>query len=371
MASYGYDANGNMATKTDGSNFWRYSWDYENRLTQASTRKQAVRYKYDALGRRVQRIVGFGNENTKFIYDGEDVLADDDAGTLTKYQNGLGIDDKLRVQTGGDVKYLLSDHVGSTNGLTDPTGSLTASTGYDAFGNATNSSFPSRYQFTGREYDGFSGHYYYRARFYDANLGRFISEDPIGFGGGDINLYGYVKNRPINRTDPLGLWDPGDWEAARQAAVTAAGAGGLAAGAGPYVAVGAGGLAVGYGIGYYPGQLTANAPWNPFVYGPFNPFGIPYNPYAAPQAAPQTASKPACQPVRQSTPFYRNPPLPAPFSSPNDDDPDDRRCKSQYEDDVAACRRLTRPADRAVCYAQAMERYANCLARRPLGPFPW
>ena len=83
----------------------------------------------------------------------------------------------------------VADHLGSTNGLTDGTGALTASTSYDSFGNPTGS-LPTRYQFTGREYDADAGLQYSRARWYDPNLGRFISEDAIGFGGGDINLYG-------------------------------------------------------------------------------------------------------------------------------------------------------------------------------------
>jgi len=167
-------------------------------------RKQRVRYLYDALGRRVQRYIVGGKENTKFIYDGEDVLVDDNNGTLTKYLNGEGIDNKLRSQTGNDVKYFLADHLGSTNGLTDASGNLTEQTSYDSFGNAT-TNLSTRYQFTGREYDNFTGLHYYRARFYDANLGRFISEDPIGFAGGDINLYGYVRNNSLNNIDPRGL----------------------------------------------------------------------------------------------------------------------------------------------------------------------
>lgn len=166
--------------------------------------KQSVRYKYDALGRRVQRYLVGNRENTKFIYEGQDVLADDNAGTLTKYLNGPGIDNKLRQTTGSSTSYFLADHLGSTNGLTDQTGLLTSSNSYDSFGNPTNSSFPTRYQFTGREYDSFTSLQYNRARFYDPKLGRFISEDPIGFTGGDINLYGYVRNRPTLYTDPLG-----------------------------------------------------------------------------------------------------------------------------------------------------------------------
>ena len=107
--------------------------------------------------------------------------------------------------TASTTSYFLTDHLGSTNGLADSSGNLTASTNYDAFGNATNADFPTRYQFTGRELDNFTGLHYYRARFYDANLGRFISEDPIGLRYG-INLYSYVENQPNHFSDPLGLF---------------------------------------------------------------------------------------------------------------------------------------------------------------------
>ena len=204
-ATYGSDPNGSMTTKGEGSNFWRYTWDYENRMGAASSRKQSVRYKYDALGRRVQRAaIGGKEENTKFIYDGQDVIADDNGGSLTKYQNGPGIDNKLRQITGSSTSYFLSDHLGSTNGLTDSTGALTSQTAYDSFGNQTGT-IATRYGFTGRERDDATGLMYYRARFYDPNLGRFISEDPIGFAGGDLNLYGYVSNSPGSFTDPSGL----------------------------------------------------------------------------------------------------------------------------------------------------------------------
>jgi RHS repeat-associated protein len=99
--------------------------------------------------------------------------------------------------------------------LADATGAVTASNSYNSFGNPTNTSFPSRYQYTGREFDPFTGLQFSRARWYDPNLGRFISEDPIGFGGGDINLYGYVWNSPLGFIDPMGLdgWgnDAADW----------------------------------------------------------------------------------------------------------------------------------------------------------------
>lgn len=134
-----------------------------------------------------------------------DVVADDNAGVLTKYQNGLGIDNKLKVSINGTANYFLADHLGSTIGLTDASGNLTEQTSYDGFGNATNN-LSTRYQYTGREYDNFTGLYFYRNRWYDGNLGRFISEDPIGLGGG-INQFAYVGNNSINGTDPTGLYE--------------------------------------------------------------------------------------------------------------------------------------------------------------------
>lgn len=81
-------------------------------------------------------------------------------------------------------------------------------TNYDSFGNAT-SNLSTRYQYTGREYDEFSGLFYYRARWYDSNLGRFLSEDPIGFRGGNSNLFAYVVNNPLNFVDYFGLFPDG------------------------------------------------------------------------------------------------------------------------------------------------------------------
>jgi RHS repeat-associated protein len=206
-AAYSYDANGNMSIKAEGSDMWRFGWDHENRVVTAATRRNSVRYKYDALGRRIERNFGFGREHTKYTYDGPDTLVEDNKGTITKYINGSGIDSKLSARTGATSLYFLSDHLGSTNGLADSTGALTSQTAYDSFGNPI-SNLATAYQFTGREYDSFSGFYYYRARFYDPKIGRFISEDPIGFSGGDINIYIYTHSNPINKTDPYGLIDP-------------------------------------------------------------------------------------------------------------------------------------------------------------------
>jgi len=286
-ANYAYDANGNTVSKAEGKELWRFTWDYENRLTIASTRKQSIRYRYDALGRRVQRYFVGTKENTKFIYDGQDVLVDDNNGVLTKYQNGSGIDNKLKVSTNGTAKYFLADHLGSTSGLVDASGNLTEQTSYDSFGNAS-TNLSTRYQFTGREFDNFTGLHYYRARWYDGNLGRFISEDPIGLAGG-INQFAYSGNNSVNRTDPSGLYSDGREEVI--AAIVAEAARIVTIpGVGQIIIYGAPAFALGYAIGYGPGQLSARL---------FYPDQFPDT-----QTQPETCPipKPKPQPVPTPTP---------------------------------------------------------------------
>ena len=81
-------------------------------------------------------------------------------------------------------------------------GGITKGIAYDSFGDGAGN-VRTRYAYTGRERDELTGLYYYRARWYDAQVGRFISEDPIGFGGG-INFYAYTANNPVNAVDPTG-----------------------------------------------------------------------------------------------------------------------------------------------------------------------
>ena len=118
--------------------------------------------------------------------------------------NGLGIDDHLRqTNTTTGVSYFLTDHLGTTTTLTDASGNVVETPSYDSFGNNSGST-RTRYTYTGRERDADTGLLYYRARFYDPAVGRFISEDPIGLFGG-VNQYSYVRNDALRANDPLGL----------------------------------------------------------------------------------------------------------------------------------------------------------------------
>jgi RHS repeat-associated protein len=165
-----------------------------------------VTYKYDALGRRIQRSPS-NAATVNYVNDGEDVIEDrSTSGTsLTRYLNGLGIDNKIRQkdQSSGATYYFHGDQVGSTVMLTDASGSVAEQISYSPFGVTAGSNL-TRFEYTGRERDSITGWNYYRARWYDADVGRFMGEDPIAFGGGN-NWYAYVDNNPLNATDPSGM----------------------------------------------------------------------------------------------------------------------------------------------------------------------
>lgn len=204
--SFGYDTNGNQLSKTDASESWTYSWDYENRMKQASlSGGVSTNYSYDALDRRIQRTSSVSG-TTKFVYDGTDVVRDLDGigNTSADYLNAPGVDNKLRQTVGGTASYFIKDHIETTRALANASGDIAFSLNYDVFGNVTGGSAPTRYTFTGREQDGETNTMHYRARSYDPQRGRFLSTDPIGLSGG-INLYTYVSNRPTVFRDPNGL----------------------------------------------------------------------------------------------------------------------------------------------------------------------
>jgi RHS repeat-associated protein len=107
----------------------------------------------------------------------------------------------------GDTQWALTDHQGSVRDVIDNSGAVLNHLVYDSFGQVTSESDPAvdfRFGYTGRELDAETELMYYRARYFDPAAGTFVSEDPLGFGAGDENLYRYVFNSPTNFTDPDG-----------------------------------------------------------------------------------------------------------------------------------------------------------------------
>jgi RHS repeat-associated protein len=205
---YKYDDEGNLQEKKElvSGNITNYEWDYRNRLTKVSSAGQTVEYQYDAEDRRVGKVIN-GVTKEKYIYDGQDIaLVVNSAGTITeRYLYGSGVDNVLSREANGQVTWSLGDKQGSIVDLVNEQGEVVNHFVYDSFGNRTEAtSADFRFGYTGRELDAETGLYYYRARYYDAAIGRFISEDPIGFSAGDTNLYRYVGNNATNYTDPSG-----------------------------------------------------------------------------------------------------------------------------------------------------------------------
>lgn len=110
------------------------------------------------------------------------------------------------MEQGGQYYYYHADGLGSIVAITDAAHAVVQSYEYDSYGMIKPStSFANSFTFVGKEWDRETGLSRMGVRYYDFMEGRFVSKDPIGFAGGDTNLYGYVQNNPINFTDPTGL----------------------------------------------------------------------------------------------------------------------------------------------------------------------
>jgi RHS repeat-associated protein len=200
--TYEYDANGNLIEKDDGTDVWTYEWDAENKLKKVLKNAATIAtFAYDPLGRRVEKVAG-GTTKT-FTYDWVDILRES-AGATTYYVHGPGIDEPLAKEVSGSTTYYHADALGSVLKLTDATGDVTHEYRYDPYGKIEAGSTQAGYSFSGREWDPEVQLYFFRARYYDPHLGRFLQEDPIGFRGG-LNWYAYVGGNPVMRVDPFGL----------------------------------------------------------------------------------------------------------------------------------------------------------------------
>jgi len=213
---YLYDDEGNIIRRTrraDGE-YTVFSYDHSNALTSAIRHAMGgavistVDFVYDVRGRRMGKVVDGVASYSHYLDD--HVWADFDSSQqiTSRYMFGDRIDSILaRNRLGEGAQLYLSDRLGSVMDRVSISGATTNTLQYRAFGGvASESGTGDRYKFTGRELDSETGLYYYRARYYDPKLGRFMSEDPLRFDAGDTNLYRYVGNGPGNGVDPSGMF---------------------------------------------------------------------------------------------------------------------------------------------------------------------
>ncbi|MDQ1833109.1 DUF6861 domain-containing protein [Massilia scottii] len=234
---YDYDAHGNLSEKLVGRHTrMRFEWNAAHQLVKAVvTRKagdaaptvQTVKYVYDPFGRRIAKRDSFGV--TRFAWDGNRLLCETRAShTRTYFYEPASFVPLAQIDSGGSAEpqepslrgrlhYLHTDHLGTPRELTDAGGNLSWSGSYrawgnvltvdmaapaaDALGGALEQAQPIRFQ--GQYHEAETGLHYNRFRYYDPDIGRFVSQDPIGLAGG-FNTYQYAPN-PVTWIDPAGL----------------------------------------------------------------------------------------------------------------------------------------------------------------------
>jgi RHS repeat-associated protein len=197
--AFSYDLNGNFT----GDGVRAYEWNPRNELAFVTGPVNAT-FAYDGLGRRRSKTLA--GTTKQFLYDGQNPVQEVTSGTPTaNLLSGLATDEYFTRSEGAAASSYLTDALGSSTALADGAGTIETEYTYEPFGSMTLSgaSTGNALQFTGREADA-TGMYFYRTRYYDPRLQRFLAEDPLGELGG-TNLHSYVGNRPTGYIDPYGL----------------------------------------------------------------------------------------------------------------------------------------------------------------------
>lgn len=271
---YQYDRNGNLIQKvkteddeeeTNGSHghddgddsddragtAWAYTYDFQSRLIkvvkQEHDETKVVTFKYDPFGKRIEKKVEeIENRKTKakvytYVYDNEDIILEyltksegrESRTEITRYLHGPGIDEPLAVEQKAEIYFYHADALGSVTALTDGRQKNVQEYEYSSFGElkSKGNRVKQSYTYTGRELDREIGLYYYRARYYDAEGGRFLTKDPLLqmfirnaesqqpqtsallariHDPRGLHSYVYVRNNPLNLTDPTGMIEASD-----------------------------------------------------------------------------------------------------------------------------------------------------------------
>jgi RHS repeat-associated protein len=212
VSTLGHDSKGNITS--DGT--YSYGYSSENLLTSLANSapgaiQPTIDFAYDPLMRLAEIDSTNSGFDVAFGYDGQDFVFEGLSDNRTRrYVRGPGIDEPLVAYlitpgTGTSRLWYQADERGSITRISLDDGTPTGGIGkYDEYGVGGTG----RLRYTGQYWLGEANLLYYRARIYDARLGRFLQPDPIGYGDG-MNMYTYVKGDPVNFTDPSGLTSGG------------------------------------------------------------------------------------------------------------------------------------------------------------------
>ncbi|MBU7018354.1 MAG: hypothetical protein HXS44_12660, partial [Theionarchaea archaeon] len=202
-----YDERGNTITKTD-SDTWSYTYNKRNLLEKVTKNQEVLtEYVYDGDGRRVQ--VTENGETTTYIYSSLNMLYEENTTGIASYIYGPPgrLAKKTHINGESNTFFYHTDHLGSTLSVTDGNGTPISSIEYQPFGESSITGSEEDYQFAGKEKDA-SGLYYFGARYYDPQLGRFTTKDPLPGriqSPQTLNRYVYCLNNPLKYLDPQGM----------------------------------------------------------------------------------------------------------------------------------------------------------------------
>ncbi len=201
---------------------WTISRDYRDQMVALAVgSEEPTLYRYDVLGRRIEKITGpvVDRRAERYSYDGWRVIEEQDASgqTLATYAYGNYVDEVLEMHRDGDRYFFHADDLFHVTAVTDATGAVRERYEYGAYGQPTvldaaggviaSTAIGNPYRFTGRRFDEESGFYYYRTRYLDPLTGRFNSRDRIGVWGDPDSLgnaNAALENSPWSSLDPLG-----------------------------------------------------------------------------------------------------------------------------------------------------------------------
>jgi RHS repeat-associated protein len=209
-ASFNYDADGNLVSRTDASGTTTYAYDDENRLISMVSPSGTWSYEYNALGQRTA--VTLNGQRSEYVYDPaglSDLVSEYQGGgaLVAHYTYGRGL--VSRVDAGGSAAFYDFDCIGNTADMTGTGGAVLNSYSYLPFGEklSATGSTPNPFTYVGQfgVGDGGEGEYFMRNRWYDPAAGRFTQSDPLEIYGGSANFYLYVQNGPLQNVDPTGL----------------------------------------------------------------------------------------------------------------------------------------------------------------------
>jgi RHS repeat-associated protein len=209
---YEYDNNGNMHKRGSQT----LEWDIDNRVISVSIPGATTTMEYDYTGQRMKKFSPSVSTPALFPFEGYEI---DSSGNVTKFIK-IGTETfaakKTPFQGSASKLFYHNDHLGSVNMITNEGGTREELIEYDPWGSVSKAEGPTpgsqptadlNHRFNGKELDPETGLYYYGARYYDSEISRFVSPDPVVPTPGNpqsLNRYSYVINNPQNYVDPTG-----------------------------------------------------------------------------------------------------------------------------------------------------------------------